>query len=180
MTTINYTYTILAVRDRTMDVEYSNPEHGKMLVGVRRPKVGETLEQVIAEYSPAVWWVEQASAFAEVSVGVTGQGATVFPTVQPEPELTPEEELALWRKTATISQFQAHYMLKVWGLYDQVAALVATVGDPLELAFERATEWRRNSPAILALFESITLADGSKSTPEVVDDFFIAAKGFEV
>jgi len=180
MTKISYTYTILAVHSRTMDVEYSSSDHGKMLVGVRRPKVGETLEQVIAEYSPAVWWVEQASVFAEVPVGVTGQGATVFPTVQTEPELTPEEELALWRNTATISQFQAYYMLKVWGLYDQVAALVAAVGDPLELAFQREARWRRNSPAILAMFENITLADGNIPTPEVVDQFFVEAGGFSL
>jgi hypothetical protein len=180
MTTINYTYTIQAVHDRTMEVEYSNPDHGKMLVGVRRPKVGETVDQVIAEYSPAAWWAEQAATFEDVPVGVTGQGATVFPSVEPEPKPTPEEALAIWRDSTTISQFQAHYMLKVWGLYDQVAAMVAAVGDPLELAFQREARWRRNSPAILAMFENITLADGNIPTPEVVDQFFVEAGVFSL
>jgi hypothetical protein len=178
MTTISYTYTILAVHERTMEVEYTNPEHGTMLVGVRRPKVGETVDQVVAEYSPAAWWAEQAAIFEDVPVGATGQGATVFPEPQPEP--TPEEALAIWRDNAVISQLQAHYTLKVWGLYDQVAELVAVVGDPLALAFERATEWRRSSPAILTMFENITLADGSTPTPEVVDQFFAEAAEFSL
>ncbi|HEV8033942.1 hypothetical protein [Yoonia sp.] len=180
MTTISYTYTILAVHNRTMDVGYSNPDHGKMLVGVRRPKVGETVDQVVAEYSPAAWWAEQAATFEDVPVGATGQGATVFPTTEPEPEPTPEEALAIWRENAVISQLQAHYTLKVWGLHDQVAALVAAVGDPLALAFERATEWRRNSTAILTMFENITLADGSTPTPEDVDRFFAEAAEFSL
>jgi hypothetical protein len=180
MTTISYTYTILAVHGRTMDVEYFNPDFGKMLVGVRRPKVGETVDQVVAEYSPAAWWAEQAATFEDVPVGVTGQGATVFPTVEPEPEPTPEEALAIWRDNAVISQLQAHHTLKVWGLYEQVQTLVRSVGDPLELAFERATEWRRDSPTINTMFANITLADGSVPTPEVVDRFFVEAAAFSL
>jgi hypothetical protein len=179
MSTIEYTYTILAVHDRTMDVEYANPEHGAMLVGVRKPKLGESLEQVIAEYSPVLWWAEQAATFVDVTVGITGSGATaLYP--EPAPEPTPEEALAIWRNTAKISQLQAHHTLKVWGLYAQVQTLVQSVGDPLELAFERASEWRRNSPSILAMFENIALADGSTPTPEIVDQFFTEAAGFSL
>jgi hypothetical protein len=180
MSTITYTYKILAVHDRTMEVEYSNPEHGTMLVGVRRPKRGETTEQVIAEYSPALWWAEQAAVFEDVPVGISGEGETILPEAIPKPELTPEDALAIWRDNVVISQLQAHYMLKVWGLYDQVQTLVQSVGDPLELAFERASEWRRNSPSILAMFENITLSNGSTPTPEVVDQFFAEAEGFEL
>lgn len=180
MTTISYTYTILAVHDRTMDVEYSNPDFGKMLVGVRRPKIGEAVGQVIAEYSPAAWWAEQAATFEDVPVGVTGHGATVFPTTEPEPEPTPEEALAIWRDHAVISQLQAHYTLKVWGIYEQVAGIVAVVGDPLALVFSLATEWHRNNAAVLAMFEGTTLADGSSPSPEDVDRFFEEAAGFNI
>lgn len=181
MTTISYTYKILAVHDRTMDVEYANPDHGTLLVGVRRPKVGETVDQVIAEYSPVLWWAEQSAVFEDVSVGLAGEGAVDIVEASPtEPETTREELMAMWRETVTISQLQAHYTLKVWGLYDQVQTLVRAVGDPLELAFERAGEWRRNSAAILAMFENITLEDGSVPTPEMVDQFFMEAGGFTI
>lgn len=178
MTTIPYTYEVVSVTDRTMEVNYTHPVHGSMLVGARRPKTGETVADVVAEYSPAAWWLEQQAEFAPVSVGTAGSGETVFP--EPPAPLTEAEQLALFRESAVISQLQAHHTLKVWGLYDQVVALVTAAGDPLQLAFERAVEWRRSSPTIGALFTNLTMPDGSVPTAEVVDAFFIEAAGFEV
>lgn len=161
-----------------MDVRYSNPEHGDMLVGVRLPYEGEVLTDVIDQFSPAFFWAEQRRAVQPIAVGSTGTGET---EVEPEVvELTPEEMLELWRENAVISQLQAHYTLKVWGLYEQVKTLVTNVGDPLELAFERATEWRRNSNSIQALFANIQMPDGNPPTPEDVDRFFIEAGAFSV
>lgn len=176
MTTINYTYIVTAVHERTMEVQYTHPIHGTLVVGARRPKVGETVEQVVAEYSPAAWWLEQEAEFAPVEAGITGEGATEFP--EPPAELTPEEALELWRARATISQLQAHYTLKVWGLYEQVVDLVTAVGDPLELAFHRATEWRRNSLSINELFGTLTMPGGEAPSPEDVDRFFQEAAEF--
>lgn len=178
MTTIPYTYTIVGEGPRSIDVEYSSPGHTTITIGVRKPRTGETLERVIAEFSPIMWWLEQAATFEPVEVGVQGSGEITIPDAPIE--LTPEEQLAAWRQSTVISQFQAHYTLKVWGLYEQVQALVASVGDPLELAFQRATEWRRNSEAILTLFNMLTLADGSTPTVEDVDRFFTEAGGYEV
>lgn len=159
-----------------MDVQYSNPEHGDMIVGVRLPYEGEVLADVIDQFSPAFFWAEQRREVQPITVGSTGTGET---EVEPEVvELTPEEMLELWRENAVISQLQAHYTLKVWGLYEQVKTLVTNVGDPLELAFERAAEWRRNSPSIQALFANIQMPDGNPPTPEDVDRFFIEAGAF--
>ena len=178
MPTVDYTYEIIAVTDRTMEIQYTHPTHGTTLVGARRPKTGEAVADVVAEYSPAAWWLEQEAELAPVTVGASGAGQTIFPEAPPPP--TPEEALALWRESAVISQLQAHHTLKVWGLYDQVVALVTAAGDPLLLAFERAVEWRRNSPTISTLFTNLTMPDGSAPTAEVVDAFFTEAAGFEV
>jgi hypothetical protein len=171
MTTINFTYTVVAVNERTLDVEYTNPDYGTVLVGVRKPKLGESLEQVILDYSPALWWAEQGALFADITVGETGEGA-VQVAPEPVPELTEEEQLQLWRATVTISPFQAHTTLYNWGLYDQVKDLVEAIGPPVSLAFERAIEWRRNGPTITGLFSELTLPGGGSPTEEDLDQFF--------
>lgn len=178
MTKIPYTYEIVGANQFGMDVRFSNPEHGEMVVGVRLPYEGENLNDVIDQFSPALYWAELSRPKQTIAIGTTGTGETM---VSPEaPELSPEEDKALWREHAVISQLQAHYTLKRWGLYDQVLDLVTAVGDPLEIAFHRAGEWRRASPSIEAMFDNITMPDGTTPTPDVVDQFFIDAGGFIV
>jgi hypothetical protein len=178
MSTIDYSYTILSVGERTMEVQYHSPAHGSMFVGVRRPKIGEPLEDVIAEYAPVYFWLEQSAALEDIPAGVNGQGSIFIPTPAPPP--TPEQQLEMWRNTAVISQLQAHHTLQVWGLYAQVVATVQAIGDPVLMAFERAVEWRRNSPTILALFSTVSMPDGSTPTPEVLDQFFTEAQGYQI
>jgi hypothetical protein len=178
MTSIPYTFEVLSVGDLSMDVRYSNPTHGEMLVGVRLPYEGEDLESVIDQFSPALYWAEQTKQRQTIPIGLSGSGET-FIGLDPT-ELTQEEMVEMWRDSMIISQLQAHYTLKVWGLYDQVVDLVNMVGDPLKLAFERAVEWRRGSLAIQAMFANITMPDGTTPTPELVDQFFIEATGFSV
>jgi len=97
-----------------------NPDHGTMLVGVRRPKRGETTEQVIAEYSPALWWAETGRSVLRTFPSASpGRVRPYCRRAIPKPEPHPEDALAIWRENVVISQLQAHYMLKVWGLYDQ-------------------------------------------------------------
>jgi hypothetical protein len=176
MTKIPYTYEIISVTERNMEVRYENPDHGVMHVGVRLPYEGEDLATVIDQFSPALFWAEQLRPVQAVPVGMTGAGETTVSI--DESDFTPDELLAMWRERAVISQLQAHYTLKVWGLYDQVVALVEALGDPLELAFQRATEWRRNSPTILELFGNLQMPDGTAPTPADVDRFFQEAAGF--
>jgi hypothetical protein len=178
MTTIPYTYQILNVGPRSMEVAYSNPTHGVVHVGVRRPKVGETTEDVIAEYSPAAYWLEQAEQLAEVEAGATGAGETVFP--DPPAPLTPEEELAIWRESAVASAFQFRYTLQQWGLFDQAQAIVNQVGEPLVTAFEYAIEVRRMSPSILGVFNLIVMPDGNPPSDADLDQFWTEAMMVEV
>jgi len=75
MTTINYTYEITRVDldAKSMDILYTSPEHGTMLVGARMPWEGETVEQIAAMYSPVRNWVEQTLSVAPVAVGTSGE-----------------------------------------------------------------------------------------------------------
>jgi hypothetical protein len=74
MTTISYTYEITRVDPdaKAMDILYTSPEYGTMLVGARMPWEGETVEQIAAMYSPVRNWVEQTLSVASVAVGTGG------------------------------------------------------------------------------------------------------------
>jgi len=178
MTTIAYTYQIISVGDASMEVVYTNPTYGSLNVGVRLPYEGETLEDVIAEASPAAWWLEQERPKVRPTVGVSGSGQSVL-AVDPQ-ELTPEQILELWRASAVISQLQAHQTLDDWGLYQQVVDLVTLIGNPVERAFYQAVEWQRNSPTIEALFSNIVMPSGDAPTPEDVDLFFTEAARYTI
>lgn len=176
MTEISYTSKILNVGERTMDVEYDSQQYGKITIGVRRPLADEKLESVIAEYSPANLWLEQAAELAPITSGTVIKGST---TVSNEAaEFTPTKSLAEERKGMSISRLQLLYTLKVWGLYDQATSMVAELGDPIQLAFKNATEWRRTSPVISDLFSRLVLADGNPLSEVDVDAFFVEAAQF--
>lgn len=79
---IEYTYEIVNVDEaaRCMEVIYSAPGHQTMHIGARLPYVGETLEAVIAAYSPVAYWEEQTRP---VQVPVVGVRGTVVPEASP-------------------------------------------------------------------------------------------------
>jgi hypothetical protein len=96
MTTITYTYEITRVDPdaKAMDILYTSPEYGTMLVGARMPWDGETVEQIAQMYSPVRNWVEQTLAVASVAVGASGEFAVplggepdAVPTVMSKLEL---------------------------------------------------------------------------------------------
>jgi hypothetical protein len=75
MTEINYTYEVTRVDPdaKAMEILYTSPEHGTMLVGARMPWEGETVEMIAQMYSPMRYWVERTLAVAPVETGVVGQ-----------------------------------------------------------------------------------------------------------
>lgn len=75
MTTINYTYEITRVDPdaKAMDIVYTSPEHGTMLVGARMPWEGETLDGIVQMYAPVRYWVERTLAVAAVQEGTSGE-----------------------------------------------------------------------------------------------------------
>jgi hypothetical protein len=80
MTTISYTYEITRVDPdaKVMDILYTSPEHGTMLVGARMPWEGETVEGIVRMYSPVQNWVEQTLSVAPVEVGASGEVAVAL------------------------------------------------------------------------------------------------------
>jgi hypothetical protein len=84
---IEYTYEIVNVDEaaRCMEIIYSADGHQTMHIGARLPYVGETLEAVVAMYSPVAYWEQQAQPVVLPQVGASG---TVTPTTVEQPEST--------------------------------------------------------------------------------------------
>lgn len=80
MTTISYTYEITRVDPdaKAMDILYTSPEYGTMLVGARMPWEGETVDMIAQMYSPVRNWIEKTLAVAPVVVGEAGDLAVTF------------------------------------------------------------------------------------------------------
>jgi hypothetical protein len=110
MTTLSYTYEITRVDSdaKAMDILYTSPEHGTMLVGARMPWEGETVDMIANMYSPIRNWIEQTLAVAPVAVGASGEvavslgGEASMPTTASKLALvramraTDHDDLSLW------------------------------------------------------------------------------------
>lgn len=72
MNNIKYTYRVVAVGDRTMDVEYEAEGFAPVIVGVPKPREGESIDPIIQSYSPVAFWIDQITPRAEVVAGVSG------------------------------------------------------------------------------------------------------------
>ena len=173
MTTIPYTYEVTAVNDRSMDVTYTNSEHGSTQVSVRLPFDGETLEDVIAQFSPALWWDTMSRPVQAVPVGAAGAGATV--TAPEVIERTPKEQLAYERSMMVASRLQGRLTLgeAVCVKLDAIAADPATPW-AMRQTILNAIEWRRTSQAMTELAYLLEF------TPEKMDELFRLAMQVEV
>ena len=78
---IQYTYTIESVDTaaRCMVVVYEADGHGTQRIGTHIPFEGESLEDVVAMYSPVPYWESQVRTLAVPVVGATG---TIAPVVE--------------------------------------------------------------------------------------------------
>lgn len=83
MSKMEYTYEVLSVGEESMDVRYENPEMGGIVVGVRLPFEGESLDAVIDQFSPAYRWAQKKRRKASVSAGVKGTGQVLIEPVSP-------------------------------------------------------------------------------------------------
>lgn len=78
---IDYTYEVVAVNEaaRCMEVVYSSTGRQTMHIGARLPYEGETLEAVVAMYSPVAYWLEQDATVVAPQVGAGGSVTTTDP-----------------------------------------------------------------------------------------------------
>lgn len=90
-------------------------------------------------------------------------------------EWTPEEiaareaRLASMRKIAPVTPRQVRLLLLSQGLLSQVTDLIAQQPEAAKIAWEYASEFRRDDPLLLSLAATLGL------TNQQLDDFFIAA-----
>lgn len=74
MTEITYTYEIVRVdpQNKAMDIQYTSPQYGSILVGARMPWEGETVEDIVRAFEPVRYWIEQTLNVASVTAGLGG------------------------------------------------------------------------------------------------------------
>lgn len=91
MNDITYNYEIISVDEvsRSMIVLYTSETYGTMQVGARLPFEGETLEQVIAMFSPVAEWRVRDIPVVVPQVGAGGQLTDAAPQ-------EPESEPVMW------------------------------------------------------------------------------------
>lgn len=83
--------------------------------------------------------------------------------------LEDEEAIGASYVPDVISPFQARAALLAAGMLDDVELAIEGSGPEVRIAWEYATEWRRDSPTIAALADALGLS------AEDVDNLFIAA-----
>ncbi len=133
-------------------------------------------------YEPAVGWIRMPDGthHSGFEPGWTYMGYTVGEYQVPDP-VDPEPTLDDWRRHTSVSSFQAHTALVNWGIHGQAKLVAETAGHPIDMAFERASVWRRTSPAILSLFSQVILpATDEPPTEEELDQFFRDAQNIIV
>jgi hypothetical protein len=64
-----------------MDIQYTSPQYGSILVGARMPWEGETVEDIVRNFEPVRYWIEQTLNVAPVSEGA---GGTIQVSTGPE------------------------------------------------------------------------------------------------
>lgn len=94
---------------------------------------------------------------------VTGE-TRIVSTLEPAEDYAQDPE-----PVTVISPFQARAALFAAGLLDDVEAAIQAEGPPAVIAWEYATEWRRDSPTIATLAAVLGLSE------EQVDELFTAA-----
>lgn len=72
MNTYKYEITEVYPETKTMVIVYTSEQYGTMTISARMPWEGESLEAIVAMYSPVRFWIEQTLPVANVDVGATG------------------------------------------------------------------------------------------------------------
>ena len=121
---VEYKYKVINVdkESKSMEIVYISEEHGVLHVGARLPWEGETVQQIVEMYNPAVFWLESKKPTINVLDGLEGEqsvdieppSGVVYPTI-------PIDEISL-------SKFQAFYALASFGLLDKADSLARREG----------------------------------------------------
>jgi hypothetical protein len=175
MNKISYTYEIISVGERSMEVRYENEEFGVMHVGVRLPYEGEDLATVRDQFSPALYWAEQRKPVQSIQEGLIGTGeTTLFNDISDISDFT-IETIEDQRTQMVVSRLQAKAVMYQMGILETVEELINESGEIVKLAWNEAIEFKRLSPLVESLKSDVVLPDGSSITDEMLDEMFIEA-----
>jgi hypothetical protein len=149
MTTITYTYEITRVDPdaKAMDILYTSPEYGTMLVGARMPWEGETVDMIASMYSPVRNWVEQTLAVASVSVGAGGEVAVSLGGGE-DPTSRTMSKLELVRAMRSTD----HGEVSLW---DTFKAQIALADEATQEDWQIVTEMSNDDPVLVAVMTTI-------------------------
>lgn len=96
-------------------------------------------------------------------------GETTVREWTPEEVAAREARLASMRKIAPITPRQVRLLLLSQGLLSQVTAMIEQQDEATRIAWEYASEFRRDDPLLLALAAKLNISD------QQLDEFFLTA-----
>lgn len=120
MNNIAYNYEIINVdtEARVTEIVYASEGRTPIHIGARLPYVGESLEAIIAMYSPTALWASQDAAVQTITAGIKG---THTPKVKTPAEIQAEIDAAASDAAkANLTQLRAD-------TYHDVLAFLATL-----------------------------------------------------
>jgi hypothetical protein len=168
-----YTYVIDSISEssRTMTVTYTTEGKAPFTVcGVRLPRQGESLENIIRSAAPVPFWMDEDTPLEGVQSGASGVvSVPVGGSVQDA-----AQDIALWRSLAQISMRQCRLHLLQTGKLELVQPAIDSMPEPTRTAanieWEYGSVVRRDSPLVAQLAPVLEW-----TTPEAIDQEFIAA-----
>lgn len=162
MTTITYTYEITRVdpESKAMDIVYTSPQFGTILVGARMPWEGETVEDIVRSFEPVRYWVEQTLNVADVPVGA---GGTVEVPITPTPAgPRTTSKLSLVRAMRDIDYGETT-------LWEAAKAQLALADDATKEDWEMASMIQENDPVFVAMATTLYGADAAAQITALFD-----------
>lgn len=161
-----YTFEIVRVDPaaRAMDIRYTSPTYGTILVGARMPWEGETIEDIVRMFSPVRYWIEQTLPVVSVTEGASGSLEEVQPP--PASEIREPSKINLIRAMRGVDYGQAT-------LWDAVKALLAQADETTREDWDAANFIPENDPVILAM--AATLYPDPAVAAAQIDAVFAAA-----
>lgn len=110
------------------------------------------------EREPFVGRESEPEIMAFVQTAATALQSAHDQAMNPPP-LSPQEALEIERAGMVVSAFQAFEALDVFGYLDAAESAIAEADKKAQRAFHKATEFRRNSPTVLAIADTLGISE---------------------
>lgn len=162
MTEITYTYEIVRVdsQNKAMDIQYTSPQYGSILVGARMPWEGETVEDIVRAFEPVRYWVEQTLNVAPVTAGLNGTVQVSTSGANTAPRTA--SKIALVRAMRDIDYADGT-------LWDAAKAQLAMADEATQEDWQLAAVIQEDDPVFVAMATSLYGAEASDKIKALFD-----------